>query len=157
AGRTGPRPPARGGGGPRPRAGPGPAAQPDPFGHPHPVIGVVCLNPALDITYHVPAVDWGGVNRPSSVRARPGGKGVNVARTLDCLGVDVLLMGLAGGLTGAEVVSALGVPSDFIPIGAATRRTVTVVDERGETAAFNEPGPLVSSAEFREFVARYEK
>jgi len=46
------------------------------------VIVVVCLNPALDVTHHVGAVDWGGVNRPRAVRARPGGKGLNVARTL---------------------------------------------------------------------------
>jgi fructose-bisphosphate aldolase, class II len=43
-------------------------------------------------------VDWGGVNRPRAVRARPGGKGLNVARTLHALGVDVLVLGLAGGL-----------------------------------------------------------
>jgi tagatose 6-phosphate kinase len=58
------------------------------------VILVVCLNPALDITYQVPAVTWGGVNRPSAVYARPGGKGLNVARTLHALGAQVLLMGL---------------------------------------------------------------
>ena len=39
------------------------------------MILVVCLNPALDITHHVPRVDWAGVNRPSAVYARPGGKG----------------------------------------------------------------------------------
>jgi len=60
------------------------------------VIIVVCLNPALDVTHHVPAVDWAGVNRPSAVHARPGGKGLNVARTLHALGVDVLVLGLAG-------------------------------------------------------------
>ena len=31
------------------------------------MIGVVCLNPALDITYHVAAVERGGVNRPGAV------------------------------------------------------------------------------------------
>jgi tagatose 6-phosphate kinase len=65
------------------------------------VIVVVCLNPALDVTHHVDAVDWGGVNRPRTVRARPGGKGLNVARTLHALSVDVLVLGLAGGITGA--------------------------------------------------------
>jgi len=71
------------------------------------VIVVVCLNPALDVTHHVDAVDWGGVNRPRAVRARPGGKGLNVARTLHALGVDVLVLGLAGGITGAGVEAAL--------------------------------------------------
>ena len=39
------------------------------------MIVVVCLNPALDVTHQVAAVDWAGVNRPSAVYARPGGKG----------------------------------------------------------------------------------
>jgi tagatose 6-phosphate kinase len=59
------------------------------------MILVVCLNPALDITHHVEHVDWAGVNRPTDVHLRPGGKGVNVARTLYALGADVVLLGLA--------------------------------------------------------------
>jgi tagatose 6-phosphate kinase len=124
------------------------------------VIGVVCLNPALDITYHVPAVDWAGTNRPTAVHARPGGKGLNVARTLHALGAEVLALGLAGGVTGAEVADGLGelgVPAEFTPIGEQTRRTVTIVDGRGDVAAFNEPGPPVAAAEFADFCARYAK
>ena len=64
------------------------------------MIVVVCLNPALDITHQVPAVDWAGVNRPARVYSRPGGKGTNVARTLRSFGVDLVLTGLAGGAAG---------------------------------------------------------
>ena len=97
------------------------------------MIVVVCLNPALDVTHHVDAVDWGGVNRPRAVRARPGGKGLNVARTLHALGVDVLVLGLAGGITGAGVEAALRercVPAAFTPVAGETRRTFSVVDDR---------------------------
>jgi tagatose 6-phosphate kinase len=125
------------------------------------VIVVVCLNPALDITHQVPAVRWGGVNRPRTVHARPGGKGLNVARTLHALGADVLLTGLAGGTTGAGIeadLGRLGVKAALTPIAAQTRRTFTVVD--GETAAvtaFNEPGPEVTAREFAEFRTQYGK
>ena len=124
------------------------------------MIAVVCLNPALDVTHHVPAVDWAGVNRPSAVHARPGGKGLNVARTLHALGVDVLVMGLAGGITGAGVEAALGrlgIPAVFTQITGETRRTFTVVDGRGGTALFNEAGPEVKTSEFAQFRARYDK
>jgi len=124
------------------------------------VIAVVCLNPALDVTHHVPAVDWAGVNRPSAVHARPGGKGLNVARTLHALGVDVLVMGLAGGITGAGVEAALGrlgITAAFTQITGETRRTFTVVDGRGGTALFNEAGPEVKTSEFAQFRARYDK
>jgi len=64
------------------------------------MILVVSLNPALDVTHHVAGVDWAGVNRPQEVAAAPGGKGLNVARTLHALDCDVLVAGLAGGVTG---------------------------------------------------------
>jgi 1-phosphofructokinase family hexose kinase len=125
------------------------------------VIGVVCLNPALDITHHVDAPDWAGVNRPSAVHARPGGKGLNVARTLHALGADVLVLGLAGGLTGAGVQAALaglGVPASWTRISGETRRTFTVVDrETGGSALFNEPGPPVSDGEFADYGVRYKE
>jgi tagatose 6-phosphate kinase len=125
------------------------------------MIGVVCLNPALDITHHVAAVDWAGVNRPSAVYARPGGKGLNVARTLRAIGAEVLVMGLAGGVTGAGVESALGelgVPAAFTRIRGETRRTFAVVDGRsGDSALFNEPGPRVGVDEFTAFSVMYEK
>ena len=112
-------------------------------------IGVVCLNPALDVTHHVAAVDWAGVNRPDAVHARPGGKGLNVARTLHALGAEVLVMGLAGGSTGEAVttgLAALAVPAAFTRVAGETRRTFTVVDGRtGHTAAFNEPGPVIAA------------
>jgi tagatose 6-phosphate kinase len=123
------------------------------------VIIVVCLNPALDVTHHLDAVDWGGVNRPRAVRARPGGKGLNVARTLHALGVDVLVLGLAGGITGAGVEAALRercVPAVLTPVAGETRRTFSVVDDSRVTA-FYEPGPTVSEEEFAAFRLGYEQ
>jgi 1-phosphofructokinase family hexose kinase len=97
------------------------------------VICVVALNPALDITYHVAGVDWSGVNRPAQVSARPGGKGLNVARTLLAL---VAFLSAAGD----------------------TRRTFTVVDtDRGCTTLFSEPGPAVTPEEYAAFGVTYEK
>lgn len=130
---------------------------------------VTCLNPALDITHHVPAVDWAGVNRPTAVFARPGGKGTNVARVLRSFGMSVLLTGFAGGTTGTAVeteLGRLGVPTAFTPVAGETRRTFTVVDStvvdgnpggvQVRVALFNEPGPEVSEAEFTRFRRDYD-
>ena len=123
------------------------------------MIGVVCLNPALDVTHHVPAVNWSGVNRPAAVHARPGGKGLNVARTLHTLGAEVLAMGLIGGTTGESVtaeLAALAVPAAFTWVRGETRRTFTVVDGRtGQAALFSEPGPQITGDGWAEFRARY--
>jgi len=125
------------------------------------VIGVVCLNPALDITHHVRAVDWAGVNRPHRVETRPGGKGVNVARALLALGAEVLVVGLAGGFAGEELtagLASLGVPSRLTPIAGETRRTFAVLDEARQTVAmFNEPGPPVQASEFGEFLMAFKR
>lgn len=125
------------------------------------MIGVACLNPAVDITYQLPSVNWSGMNRPSSVHARPGGKGLNVARTLQSLEVAVLVMGLAGGINGAMVAAALddlGVPATFTTVSGETRRTFAVVDTRaGDTALFSEPGPDVTQAEFAAFCGEYKR
>jgi tagatose 6-phosphate kinase len=122
------------------------------------LIVVVCLNPALDVTHQLDAVAWGGVNRPRAVHARPGGKGLNVARTLHALGVDVLVTGLAGGITGTGVEAGLrqlGVPAVFTAIAGETRRTFTVAADRA--TSFHEAGPQVSTAEFAEFRTGYSK
>jgi tagatose 6-phosphate kinase len=124
------------------------------------VILVVCLNPALDITHEVAAVDWTGINRPAAVHDRPGGKGLNVARTLHALGADVLVTGLVGGITGTGVAAALsecGVRTAFTPVYGPTRRTFTVVDRTGGVASFYEPGPVVGPDEFAGFLDDYRK
>jgi 1-phosphofructokinase family hexose kinase len=125
------------------------------------MIVVVSLNPAVDITHEVGMADWSGVNRPHAVHVRPGGKGVNVARTLRALGADVTLACLAGGGTGRELVAGLagtGISLRLTPTAGETRRTFAVADlARGTTALFNEPGPHVSAGEFTEFFVAYEK
>jgi tagatose 6-phosphate kinase len=134
------------------------------------MIVVVCLNPALDITHRVPAVNWGGVNRPSAVYARPGGKGLNVARTLHALGAELLLTGLVGGITGAGIeaeLGRLGVPAALTSIAGETRRTFTIAADasaddpgaghQGAVTAFYEAGPEVSAREFADFRRQYEK
>ncbi|HEX5297209.1 MAG TPA: hexose kinase [Streptosporangiaceae bacterium] len=129
------------------------------------MILVVCLNPALDITHEVAVVDWAGINRPAAVHDRPGGKGLNVARTLHALGADVLVTGMVGGITGTGVAAALstcGVRTAFTPVDGPTRRTFTVVDgsagdERGDVASFYEPGPVVGAAEFAGFLDDYRE
>jgi tagatose 6-phosphate kinase len=125
------------------------------------MILVVALNPALDVTHHVPGVDWTGVNRPVAVRAQAGGKGLNVARILRAIGAEVRVIGFAGGAIGDKVESELGelgVPAAFTRISRDTRMTFALVDTvRGDTALFNEPGPFVGQDEYAEFLGLYEK
>jgi tagatose 6-phosphate kinase len=123
------------------------------------VVLTVTLNAALDITYGVETLAVGLEHRVASVDVRAGGKGINVARTLAQLGGRPLVTGFVGGGTGREIVAELdraGLEHALVPIGGHSRRNVAVVDRAsGEATVLNEPGPLVSGAEWSEFVRRF--
>lgn len=114
------------------------------------MIVTVTPNLALDVTYEMPELRPGKVHRVRAVRSRAGGKGVNVARVLRSLGHEVLVIGLAGGPTGAAVredLDAAGLPHDLVPCAGETRRTVTVV-AGDEATLLREPGPVITPEEW---------
>lgn len=122
------------------------------------MIVTVTLNPALDITYTVPRLNPGTTHRPQ-VAAQAGGKGVNVTRTLHALGRETVAVLPLGGFDGEAVRTELEtacVPHHVIPIGGATRRTVTVVQTQspdGLATGFNESGPELAVGEWAEICA----
>jgi tagatose 6-phosphate kinase len=121
------------------------------------VILTVTLNPALDLTYRVGQLVRGTGHRVREVVQRPGGKGVNVARVVATFGESVVATGLAGGPTGEILRGALpgyGVTDAFVVIDGETRRTVVVAAPTESTGLW-EPGPQVTDAEWRGFLARY--
>jgi tagatose 6-phosphate kinase len=123
------------------------------------VILAVCLNPALDITYRTDALRHGCSHPVSVIAERAGGKGINVARVLHQLQVSTMVTGLLGGARGAALeaeLDAAGVRHAFSAVAGQSRRSVAVVDAVDATV-FNEPGPAVSAAEWRHFVAGYQE
>ncbi|MBB5786541.1 1-phosphofructokinase family hexose kinase [Jiangella mangrovi] len=119
---------------------------------------VLCVtpNPAVDVTYRVGSWAPGASHRVRDVLERPGGKGVNVARVLRVLGVPAVVVAPLGGPGGdwlAAELRAGGHAVRAVPVAAATRRTVTVVDDTGAATAFNEPGRALSEDEWSAFVA----
>ncbi|MFJ8569687.1 1-phosphofructokinase family hexose kinase [Streptomyces sp. NPDC093514] len=125
------------------------------------MILTVTLNTALDVTYQVPRLLPHATHRVSAVAERPGGKGINVAHVLAALGHEVTATGFAGGPVGSVVRALLaqspGVVDALVPCAGTTRRTVAVADAAtGDTTQFNEPGPLITAAEWSRFLAHYE-
>ncbi|MGW4489353.1 1-phosphofructokinase family hexose kinase [Amycolatopsis sp. NPDC004368] len=114
------------------------------------MIVVVTPNPAVDVTYRVARDVPGETNRVLDVQRRPGGKGLNVARVLDGLGVDVVAVLPLGGEAGRWVAGELRVPHEVSGLAGETRTTVTVVGE-GHPTVYSEPGPETSAAEWARF------
>ena len=107
------------------------------------MIVTLTANPSLDRTVELAeALEPGAVQRATSTRQDPGGKGVNVTRALRASGVDSLAVLPAG--TGDPFLAALdaeGVPHRAVPIRGAVRTNLTIVDAAGVTTKVNEPGP----------------
>ncbi|NEB81323.1 1-phosphofructokinase, partial [Streptomyces sp. SID14478] len=125
------------------------------------MILTVTLNTALDLTYGVEALRPHASHRVTEVTERPGGKGLNVARVLAALGHEVTVTGFAGGATGRTLQDRLRgaerISDALVPVSGATRRTIAVVDATsGDTTQLNEPGPLISPAEWSAFQEAYE-
>ncbi|WP_054048029.1 1-phosphofructokinase family hexose kinase [Alloactinosynnema sp. L-07] len=117
------------------------------------MIVTITPNAAVDTTYTVPALVPNSSHRVSTVHSRAGGKGVNVARVLTGQGVSTLAVAFAGGAAGAELrtdLTASGIAFDLFPVAGQTRRTVSIVAE-GDATVFNEPGPLITAAEWASF------
>ncbi|MFF9478006.1 1-phosphofructokinase [Streptomyces sp. NPDC014733] len=126
------------------------------------MILTVTLNAALDLTYRVPRLTPHTTHRVTDVAERPGGKGLNVSRVLAALGHRTVATGFAGGGTGDALRALLTQESEvtdaLVPVGGATRRTVAVVDAAsGDTTQLNEPGPVVSPAEWHTFLGTYRE
>lgn len=119
------------------------------------MIITVTLNAAIDKTLIVPNFQPGRRHRTVEQGTLPGGKGVNVARTLKALGVPVIATGFQGGPTGTRIVEALtaeSVLSDFVRIREESRTNTALLDPtNGIQTEINERGPQVSEAEVELF------
>jgi 1-phosphofructokinase family hexose kinase len=111
------------------------------------------MNAALDRTVTVPNFQQGQRHRASAGLTLAGGKGINIARALKRMDVPVVATGLAGGRTGARVVSELtreGILNDFVRIADESRTSTAVVDPTGGTyTEINEWGPNVQEDELQ--------
>jgi tagatose 6-phosphate kinase len=103
----------------------------------------VTLNPALDLTYDVPALLVGRSVRVGAVRSRAGGKGVNVASVVRALGGEPVVVA-PGALTAPDPfrdgLDRLGLPYRLVPAFESVRQTVAVVGADGATTMLLEPG-----------------
>lgn len=122
------------------------------------MIYTVTLNPALDKTAVIPNFTLDRVNRVSSLRTDPGGKGINVSKVIAALGGESTALGILGGQCGkavAESLKAIGLTCDFIFVPGETRTNLKVVDPvRHTNTDLNEPGLAVTREVLEELLGR---
>ena len=122
------------------------------------MILTVTLNPAVDKTYRTGELFCGRVNRMRCVTNIPGGKGINVSRTLRQYGYEVTATGFLGGFPGKWIETRLqkaGIRSEFIQIDGETRSSMNIVADNGFVTEILEPGPHISKAQLGIFLERF--
>ena len=120
------------------------------------MIWTITPNPALDVTYRVSELVYGGSHRVETINVNPGGKGLNVARVLLQLGQSVTVSGLLGGASGSQVAELLtqiapGIPQAWVPSPVPTRTSVAIVDQ--DATIFNEAGQAPPESTWEELEA----
>ena len=106
-------------------------------------------NPAIDRTIEVPRLRQGELHRVHRATVEPGGKGINVARTLAANGVETQAIFPAGGPEGDALVAMLAqdIPVRSVTIAAPLRVNVAVVEPGGRVTKLNEEGPELTPAD----------
>ncbi len=110
------------------------------------MIYTVTLNPAIDVSLHVKdGLMPGSINKSYGMRNDPGGKGINVSKTLKVLGKEsVVCVGICGE-DGQRLLDSL--KSDFKVLSVAypsgnTRTNIKITGENGVTTDINAEGPF---------------
>lgn len=107
-------------------------------------------NPSVDRTIAFDRIRRGAVQRATSSRIDPGGKGINVSRALQANRTPTLAVLPAGGPEGhllTELLESAHVPYRAVEIAGAARMNIAAVEPDGTTTKLNEPGPQMSAAE----------
>ncbi len=121
------------------------------------MIVTITLNPALDRTITIPSFIPGEVNRSTSTRLDAGGKGINVSKALHEMGIDSVATGFIAGRNGRHIknmLSSLGIHSDFVEVAGETRVNIKIVSEDGTHTDINEPGFDITLFDFDRLMER---
>ncbi|WGW01510.1 1-phosphofructokinase [Vibrio sp. YMD68] len=114
----------------------------------------VTLNPALDLTGHLPSIYPGGVSLVDEGSLHAAGKGVNVAKVLSELGAEVTVTGFLGTDNQemfCQLFEQIGATDKFVRVPGSTRINVKLVEQSGSVSDINFPGVEVTPQAVLEF------
>lgn len=110
------------------------------------MIYTITFNPSLDYVLKVPELSLGKINRSENEKIYIGGKGINVSRVLNTLGMKSIPLGFIAGFTGKELKSKLidsGIEPEFIEVREGNTRINIKIKGKMETA-INANGPNIN-------------
>jgi 1-phosphofructokinase family hexose kinase len=125
------------------------------------MILTVTLNPLLERRITCNTINVGTINRNGKIEVKAGGKGINVSRQLNNLGIENLALTFAGGTSGKEFKDVLhreGIKSVLIHTDSKTREALITIDESAAsvTSCFS-MNTQITQKEADEFKVKLEK
>ena len=121
----------------------------------------VTINPLLERRYYYSQIELSSVNRNGIATLKAGGKGINVSRQLNKLGVENIALVFTGGSNGKLFRDALrkeGINFSDFNIKSESRNAAIIVDRKAEKLySFFGTDSSITSAEVREFILKMEK
>jgi tagatose 6-phosphate kinase len=125
------------------------------------MILTVTLNPLVERRYEFDTVISGKANRGSSEYLTAGGKGINVSRQLNYLGINNLAITFAGGYSGKilkKLVNDEKIKASFIHTIDETRNSSVVIDKQNNNVTtFFGKNSTITESEASEFMIKLER
>lgn len=123
------------------------------------MIHTVTFNPSLDYIVRLDEFHLGEVNRTSSEKILPGGKGINVTIVLNNLGIQSTATGFLAGFTGDEIEKRLktfGCNTNFIRLQNGLSR-INVKLKAQKESEINGQGPEIDEADLEKLFAQLKQ
>jgi len=124
------------------------------------MIYTITPNPCIDRTIKVPEIRFNSVLRSDKVGLDLGGKGFNVSRSLQQLGIESLAIAWVGGGTGkmlSDGLQSLGIQTDFVWVDHDTRTNTMIIEETSDWhIKVNEPGPTIAQEDIDQLVLKID-
>lgn len=120
-------------------------------------IATITLNPAYDLVGFCPSIEIGEVNLVKTMGLHPAGKGINVAKVLSDLGIDVTVAGLLGKENSEPFFKFFeknGINNEFQTVDGVTRTNLKLTEKSGSVTDLNFSGFTVSAICWQKFVDR---
>lgn len=117
-------------------------------------VATITLNPAYDLVGYCAEVERGEVNLVETTGLHAAGKGINVARVLRDLGIDVTVGGFLGkdNQDGFQhLFGDLGIANRFQVVNGRTRMNIKLTEKDGEVTDLNFSGFEVTPQDWEQF------
>ncbi|VFP86227.1 1-phosphofructokinase [Candidatus Erwinia haradaeae] len=120
-------------------------------------VATVTFNPAYDLEGYVPYLEHGELNLINTISMHAAGKGINVAKILRDLNIDVTVFGFLGNKNQDGFLCLFkkkGIINRFHLVNGYTRTNIKITECNGELTEINFSGFKVTTQEWESFFTK---